>query len=196
MFFAILLILSLMVLVGCAIYMAAKNNNTRKNQPVGTPIEPSQLAKPPKAFGIAFLVALFSFVGLLCTDTKPVAPTSQTKGTVQASEQAVPVFTGSCTATFDFPIVVGDNYYVNVTNFKTKDKSCFEALRLQALSKAYLDRPFTLHYLDNLPKFNPPASGLYGSDAIRKKVIAQAIFLPNSEPNIIFDPFGFGKYED
>jgi hypothetical protein len=91
----------------------------------------------------------------------------------------------------------GNNYYYVATGFKPNDKDCYNYLRTFALEqRTAIIPPFTLHFLDNLPGFKAPNDKFYGSEEIRRKVIAQYIYFNGSMEDIIFDPLGYDSYKE
>lgn len=101
----------------------------------------------------------------------------------------------SCTAAIRPLVMEGNNYYYLVTDFQPKNADCYQYIREYTQEVApNLTKPCTLHFLDNLPDFKPSGGGMYGSESVRKKVIAQCILLPSQSPEIAFDPMGAQQY--
>lgn len=114
----------------------------------------------------------------------------------EKKQVATPTFTITA---YDHPVSLnepGQNVYFNVTGFDSKDKECFLKLKKFAKDVAYgFKLPVTVHFMDNVPNFEPPASGkFYGTEELRKKVILQYVMLANHSTQIYFDPLGYGSY--
>lgn len=90
----------------------------------------------------------------------------------------------------------GNNVYMTASNFDNKNVDCWESVKAAAKDQAMSFRlPVTVHVLDDLPDFMPPPEGgFYGTDEVRKKVIAQYFVAADHSVKEIRDPLGFGNY--
>ena len=90
----------------------------------------------------------------------------------------------------------GSNSYFSVHGFEPQNSKCWQLLKETADYTARgFKLPATVHFLDSLDFFQPPADGrLYGSEAVQKKVIYQYVLLADMRVMEYEDPFGFGTY--
>lgn len=90
----------------------------------------------------------------------------------------------------------GEHVYFNVAGFDPQNKDCFNYLTTFGKEAAlHCKLPVTIHFLDDMPQFQPPADGkMYGAEEIRRKVILQYLLLANQQEMVYFDPLGYGKY--
>lgn len=85
-------------------------------------------------------------------------------------------------------------YYL-VPGFDPKNKACWQHLR-EAGKGSPVDGPVVISFLD-AKAFTPAADGLYGSDEVRKKVVAQWVLNESAGVDMFSaDPFGYGKYTE
>ncbi len=88
------------------------------------------------------------------------------------------------------------NVYYSVQGFVNTNPDCYRLLETWAdgAIKHYERKALTVHFLDSLPNFKKPSSGLYGGMEVQDRVIMQVIQMIGGDTMVVVSPFGLEKY--
>lgn len=133
---------------------------------------------------VLFVLLLF----YSCLDTAPSKKIETAKPEIPQKRQMIITQLGQ----------TENNIYFSINGFDANTPSSYKQLRrFITENKGAFVPPCVMHFLDSVPDFQPPLSGkLYGTEAIRSRVICQYLFSHESSVDIFWDPFGEGKYAE